>query len=123
MEALIAAIVTTFGADALKSWGSFTLILAILGWMHFRQGGKLDAEIKARDAEIERLKVRVDQLQDLRIQDAREMTRVIESATAATTARTQNDALSQELMRRMVENLIPLTTPILPAPGTPTRSP
>jgi hypothetical protein len=77
-------------------------------------------QIKTND----RLRLRIEQLQDLRLQDAREMTRVIEATTAATEARATNDLRYQGLLQEMFLRFQSTGAPTIPpAPQVPLRSP
>ena len=99
MDALIPIIATPAIAEALKAWGSFALVLIALG------AALLFSERRARakDAKIEKLEAAIAALQDLRLQDAREMIRVAKNGAETIAARAEGDARFRDLMSEVLE--------------------
>jgi hypothetical protein len=59
-------------------------------------------KLMAKDAEIASLRRHNEELQDKRLQDAREMIRIAESGTAATAARTKSDDRFADLLEALL---------------------
>jgi hypothetical protein len=114
MEALI-AFGAALGSEALKTWGAFAICLMLLGaaiyWLAKSNG--------AKDARIKTLETRIETLQDLRLQDAREMIRVTETGTATMAARAEGDARFRDLMSQLVNRIEDIRPMRLPPPASP----
>ena len=101
MDAAITTLGAAAGAEALKAWGSYVIVLMLLAvwvWLAERRN-------RLKDQELEKLRGAMDRLQDLRVTDAREMIRVAESGTRTIAARTEGDSAQQELLRALVSML------------------
>jgi hypothetical protein len=59
-------------------------------------------KLMAKDAEIAALRRENEELRDKRLQDAREMIRIAESGTAATTARVRSDERVADLLEALL---------------------
>ena len=122
MDAWIPIIATPAIAEALKTWGSFGLVLVALGVALLLS----ERRSRAKDAKIEKLETANAALQELRLQEAREMIRVAQSGTATMAARAEGDAGFRDLMTQLVflmsqvpgvPKLPPGATPQIPPPG------
>lgn len=107
MDSLIATIATPWLAEALKTWGLFSTLLAGLGIALFAS----IRSSKSKDEDIKGLRAEIARLQDLRLQDSREMIRVAETGTATMAARSEGDARFRELMTQLVTQIATLTQP------------
>lgn len=85
-------------AEAVKTWGLFSVLLIGLGAALFSSM----RSSKAKDEDIKALRAEIGRLQELRIQDAREMIRVAETGTATMAARSEGDARFREVMGALV---------------------
>jgi hypothetical protein len=91
-------VILPFVNEALKVlglWAIAPILLCLLGW-------EIRRKLAMKDAEIAMLRRQNEDLQNKRLQDAREMIRIAESGTAATSARTQSDERFADLLEALL---------------------
>ena len=91
-------VILPFVNEALKDLGLWAIapVLTLLAAWEVRR------KFLAKDAEIAALRRQNEELQDKRLQDAREMIRIAESGTAATAARTRSDDRFADLLETLL---------------------
>jgi hypothetical protein len=94
----ITPVLLPFVNEALKVlglWAVAPVLAGLVAWDVRRR-------FLAKDAEIAALRRQTEELQEKRLQDAREMIRIAESGTAATAARTQSDQRFADLLEALL---------------------
>ena len=115
MDELIKAV----GLEALKTWGAFGLCLILLGAI----AGALWRNNRAKDLVIEKREAEITRLQELRLQDARQMIDVTKTGTETIAARAQGDAEFRVMMGLLLRQAFPAQAQaLLPLPPIPPES-
>ena len=92
------AVLLPFINEALRDlglWAIAPMLLALAGY-------ELRRKFLAKETEIAALRRQVSDLQEKRLQDAREMIRVAESGTQATESRTQSDQRFADILEAVI---------------------
>ena len=92
------SVLLPFVNEALRVFGLWAAAPALI----LAAGFEVRRKLIAKDAEIVILRRQIEDLQDKRLQDAREMIRVAEAGTAATTLRTQSDQRFADLIEALL---------------------
>ena len=106
MESQLATVIGSFGAEALKSWGSYAIVLMVLGAIIWQQNKRL----KAQDADIAELRADNAGLQESRLQDAKALIDVTKSGTATIAARSSGDEQFLKVLTTLVDEVAALKT-------------
>jgi hypothetical protein len=93
-----ATILSPLVNEAVRDFGPWAVVPVVIGVLVY----ELRRKLLAKDEEIAALRRQVQDLQDRRLSDAREMIRVAETGAAATAARTESDQRFADLIEAVL---------------------